>query len=170
MAQFDSILEERLQQDINFEELVEAVEDIDTIDILANTQDPEEPIGDPEDDMSFTGVYTPIERDEIMTKDIELLDVLESMYGPEQAILDQELEDIHEAEQALLYGEDEEIDAIIDDDIDTDDFEDDGEESFNVMESIIAEEFPDMDSSIHESTNTSITETELFDEYGVINY
>lgn len=64
MAQFDSILEERLQKDIEFEELVEAVEDIDTIDILANTQDSEEPIGDPEDDMSFTGVYTPIERND----------------------------------------------------------------------------------------------------------
>lgn len=64
MAQFDSILEEKLQMDINFEELVEAVEDIDTIDILANTQDPEELIGDPEDDMSFTGTYTPIERDD----------------------------------------------------------------------------------------------------------
>lgn len=64
MAQFDSILEEKLQMDINFEELVEATEDIDTIDILANTQDPEEPVGDPEDDMSFTGVYTPIERDD----------------------------------------------------------------------------------------------------------
>lgn len=100
-----------------------------------------------------------------MSKDMELLDVLESMYDAEQAILDQELEDIHEAEQSLLYGDDDDIEAMIDDDIDTDDFDDDVEESFNVMESIIAEEFPDMDNTINESTDV-----ELFDEYGVINY
>lgn len=105
----------------------------------------------------------------MMTKDTELLDVMESMYDPEQAILDQELEDIHEAEQSLLYGDDDDIDAMIDDDIDTDDFDDNTEESFNVMESIIAEEFPSMTDSINESAE-DIIEAELFDEYGVVNY
>lgn len=105
----------------------------------------------------------------MMTKDTELLDIMESMYDPEQAILDQELEDIHEAEQSLLYGDDDDIEAMIDDDIDTDDFDDNIEKSFNVMESIIANEFPDMDNSINESATDNI-EVELFDEYGVVNY
>ena len=99
----------------------------------------------------------------MMSKDTELLDVLESMYDPEQAILDQELEDIHEAEESLLYGDDDDVESMIDDDIDTEDLDDDSEESFDTMES------DDID-SVNESAEEPITEADLFDDYGVINY
>lgn len=102
-----------------------------------------------------------------MERDYEFLDVVESMYAPEDVILDMELEDIHEAEQSLLMGDDDdEIVDIINDNVDPEDLNDDGipdDDEYDDQDD--PEEEDDDDVSVED-----IADDDLFDEFGCINY
>lgn len=100
-----------------------------------------------------------------MERDQEFLDVVESMYAPEDIMLDMELEDIYESEQSLLMGED--LSDIIDiiDDVDPEDLDDDGIPDDEQDDDPEEDDDDDLDEPIE-----SINEADLFDEFGCINY
>lgn len=98
----------------------------------------------------------------------EFLDVVEAMYAPEDIIIDMELEDIHEAEQSLLMGDDlSDIIEILDDD-DIDDLDDDIDDEDDEQE-YDPDEGDDDDDELDEPIE-AITEADLFDEFGCVNY
>lgn len=99
-----------------------------------------------------------------MENDQEFLDVVESMYAPEDVVLDMELEDIYESEQSLLMGDD--LSDIIDiiDDVDPEDLDDDG------IPDDEQDDDPENDDDDLDEPIESINEVDLFDEFGCINY